>query len=378
MPSSPPDNSVTTIESPRAGPARAAAAVEGIAGRRLLPSSGVSVLLRLIQLGPLLVLAVLWLVLSFASPYFLTMLNVTNLLEATAVVAILALGQLLVILIGGIDLSAGTATALVTVVGATIAQDISDQGLIVVGVMLGTGMLVGLANGVLIEKLKLGTAFVITLGTLSIVQGVAFLISDGATIVGMPELVDEAGSGRLGDIPTSALIVVAFAILAVGLTRGTPWGRWVYAVGGNREAAIRAGIPVALIGVSAFVASGLAAGVAGVFTAGLTDSGAPSGSFTVLLDAIAAVVIGGAALNGGRGSVLGTLIGALILGTIHNGLNLLNVNTSWEPFVLGTVLILAVGLDQLRGRLETRLRLEEARRAGAVAAPTNGAIGGAT
>jgi ribose transport system permease protein len=343
----------------------------------VVPSSGVGVLLRVIQLGPLVVLAVLWVVMSFASPYFLTTLNITNLLQATAVVAILALGQLLIILIGGIDLSAAAVMALVTVVGAKVTHGVSSDGAIVIAAMLATGLLAGLTNGLLVEKVRLASPFVVTLGTLSIAQGIAYVVSGGATITGLPSIVDQLGSGRVGEIPISALVVAALALLALALTARMPWGRWIYAVGGNRDAAVRSGIPVKAVSISVFVLGGLAAGVAGIFTAGLTDAGAPSQSFTVELDAISAVVIGGAALYGGRGTVFGTMVGALILGTIHNGLNLLNVNTSWEPIVLGTVLILAVGMDLARGQLETRLRLAQARRQGAVVGPGDEALGGA-
>jgi ribose transport system permease protein len=332
--------------------------------RSALPRRGTSVALLVIQLGPALVLLLLWVVMAFASPYFLTGTNISNLLQATAVVAVVAIGQLLVILTGAIDLSAGAAIALCTVLGAKFAHGVTDNGLVVIVVMLAVGGGVGIANGLLVERAALGSPFVVTLGMLSIATGFSYVVSDGSTIVGMPSLVDTIGTDDVAGVPISSVVVLGVAALAYALTTHVTWGRWIYAIGGNREAASRVGIPVRAVSASVFIFSGLSVGVAGVFSAGLTDSGAPSVGFNTELDAISAVVIGGATLMGGRGTVFGALVGALILGTIHNGLNLLSVNTNWEPIVLGAVLILALAMDQARQRLETRLRLVEARQQG--------------
>jgi ribose transport system permease protein len=331
----------------------------GRTGSAWLARRGTGLALRVVVLGPLLILAALWALLSILSPYFFTTLNITNLLQATSVVAILATGQLLIILTGGIDLSAGAVVALATVVGAKLAQS-THSGLLVVAAMLATGAAVGLANGVLIEKARLGSSFVVTLGMLSIATGAAYVIADGSTITGLPPLVDDIGSDDLGGVPISALVVLGFAAIVALLTARLRWGRWIYMVGGNRDAGERVGIPVRAVSMSVFVLGGLAAGLAGVIQAGLTDSGTASSGFNAELDAISAVVIGGATLTGGRGTVFGTLVGALILGTIHNGLNLLSVNLNWEPIVLGGVLILAIAADRVRATLETRLRLRAA------------------
>jgi ribose transport system permease protein len=329
------------------------------AGAAFLARHGNGLALRLVALGPLLILAALWVLLSILSPYFFTTLNITNLLQASSVVAILATGQLLIVLTGAIDLSAGAVVALATVIGAKLAQSTTHSGVLVIAAMLATGCGVGLANGLLIEKAKLGSSFVVTLGMLSIATGLAYVVSDGSTITGLPALVDDVGSQDVGGLPISALVVVGFAVVVAVLAMRLQWGRWIYAVGGNREAGERVGIPVRAVSISVFVLGGLAAGLAGVVQAGLTDSGTGSSGFNAELDAISAVVIGGAALTGGRGTVFGTLVGALILGTIHNGLNLLSVNLNWEPIVLGSVLILAIASDRLRAGFETRLRLRE-------------------
>jgi ribose transport system permease protein len=345
-----PDGELAVPASPRtAGPR------SGVLARH-----GSGLALRALALGPLLILAALWLLLSVLSPYFFTTLNITNLLQASSVVAILATGQLLIILTGAIDLSAGAVVALATVVGAKLAQSATHNGLLVIAAMLATGAVVGLANGLLIEKARLGSSFVVTLGMLSIATGAAYVIADGSTITGLPALVDHVGSDDVGGLPISALVVLGFAAVIAVVTARLQWGRWIYMVGGNRDAGERVGIPVRAVSISVFVLGGLAAGLAGVIQAGLTDSGTASSGFNSELDAISAVVIGGATLTGGRGTVFGTLVGALILGTIHNGLNLLSVNLNWEPIVLGGVLIVAIAADRVRATLETRLRLRAA------------------
>lgn len=337
--------------------------------RSRLTQRGVAAALRVIQLGPAVVLAALWVAMALLSPYFFTSLNLFNLLQASAIVAVLAVGQLVVVLTGAIDLSAGAVVALAAVVGAKLTHAWTDAGPLIAAAMLATGALVGVVNGLIIERARLGNSFVVTLGTMSAALGASYVVSKGATITGLPRLLTDLGGGKALGIPAAALVVVGLGLAAGAVMAALRWGRWIYAVGGNREAASRVGIPVRAVSSSVFVFSGLAAGLAGILSAGLTDSGAPTGSFNTELDAISAVVIGGAALTGGRGTVIGALVGSLILGTVHNGLNLLNVDTNWEPIVLGAVLVLAVAMDLARSNLETRLRLLDARQQGDVPEP---------
>jgi ribose transport system permease protein len=328
--------------------------------RRSGARASLSVALVLIQLGPAVLLGVLWIALAFSSQYFFTALNFTNLFQAVAVTAVLAVGQLVVIVTGAIDLSAAATVTLSTIVGAKFAHGVTDSGLIVCLVMLATGVAVGLVNAFLIETLQLGTPFIITLATFSGASGLCFLLSEGSSIIGMPNLIEQVAVDKVAGVPISTLVVLAFGLLMAAFTMRVAWGRWIYAIGDNREAGARVGIPVRAVAGSTFVISGLAAALAGIFAAGLTDSSQTTPSFNAELDAISAVVIGGAALSGGRGSVFGALVGALILATIHNGLTLLHVDANWEPIVLGSVLVLAIALDKVRAQIEIGLRLRQA------------------
>ena len=318
--------------------------------------------LFVIRLGPVLILLLLIVVLSLLSPVFLTARNAGNVLSQTAVIAVLAMGQLVVILTRGIDLSVGSVLALSTVVGALVYAEVPN-GLVVVAAILATGLVVGLVNGVVFVKGRLPHAFIITLATLSIARGLALWLAGGQPIQGMPPIVDAIGGGTIGWFPLSAFVVFGVALLlGFGLAR-VVWGRWIYAVGGNPEGARRAGIPVDAVTISIYALSGLMAGIAGVITAGRLDGASPTFGQLAELDSIAAVVIGGASFMGGRGTVVNALVGAFVIGVIRNGMNLLNVDAFFQPIVIGVVIVLAVESDVLRGYLEERFRVLQAARA---------------
>ena len=310
--------------------------------------------LVLLRIGPALGLLVLVVVLSQLSEIFLTTRNIGNIVAQTAVIAVLAIGQLLVIITRGIDLSVGSTLALGTVVGALVFQQV-DSTPLVVAAMLATGAAVGAINGIVFVKGRLPHPFIITLATLSIARGVALWLSDGSPIQGMPEPIQALGDGSiLGWLAPSAFVVVGITLAVLVLTTRMVWGRWIYAVGGNPDAARRTGIPVNGVLISVYVLSGLAAGAAAVLTAGRTNAGAPTFGNLAELDAIAAVIIGGASLSGGRGSVAGTIAGALLLAVLANGLALLSAGPFAQQVLLGTVTIGAVVLDQFtQGRRRT-------------------------
>lgn len=317
--------------------------------------------LRTLQSGPLLILALLVLVMTLLSPYFLTGRNLTNLGFQTAIVGVLALGQLLVILTRGIDLSVGSVVALAGVVGGIVAGGTASSasgshGLFVVLAMAGCGLGVGAINGIVLVAGRVMNPFIVTLGMLSIVRGAALVISNAETVTGMPPVVQDLGTGLIGPVPVPAVLVGGLAVVTWIVLARTQWGRWIYAVGGNPDAARRVGIPVNRVLLSVFAVCGLAAGIAGLLVAGRTNAGAPTAGQLLELDAITAVVIGGASFFGGRGSVPNVVAGALIIGVIRNGLNLLDVTPFWQSIAIGALVILSLEIDVVRGHLEQRLR----------------------
>jgi ribose transport system permease protein len=330
-------------------------AAEPLRSRDRLARAG----LRVVEAGPVLILAVVALVMSLLSPFFLTERNLTNLGFQTSIVAVLALGQLLVILTRGIDLSVGAVVALAGVLGVMAG----DSGVVVILTMALAGAVVGALNGLVLVKGRVMNPFIVTLGTLSIVRGAALVVSDAETVSGLPSLVQALGNDSVGPFPLPALLVAVLGALTYVLLGRTQWGRWIYAVGGDPDAARRVGIPVDRVLISVYVLCGLAAGIAGLLVAGRTDAGSPTAGQLLELDAITAVIIGGASFFGGRGSVGNVIAGALIIGVIRNGLNLLDVTPFWQSIAVGTLVILSLELDVLRGHLERRLRAAQARSA---------------
>jgi ribose transport system permease protein len=323
---------------------------------RVAPGGVTRTALRVVQAGPVLILALVAGVMTVLSPYFLTGRNLSNLGFQTSIVAVLALGQLLVILTRGIDLSVGSVVALAGVLGALAG----GPGLLTVAVMAATGAAVGAVNATVLVKGRVMNPFIVTLGMLSIARGVALVVTDAETETGLPPLVDDLGTESVGGIPLPVLLVCLLALLCWALLDRTQWGRWIYAVGGNPDGARRVGLPVDRVLASVYVLCGLSAGIAGILVAGRTDAGAPTAGELLELDAITAVIIGGASFFGGRGSVPNVVAGALIIGVLTNGLNLLDVTPFWQSVAIGTLVIVSLELDVLRGALERRLKLAQA------------------
>lgn len=335
---------------PTSGPRTAA----GFDGPRLA--------LAAIRLGPGIMLLIVIVVAASLSPVFLTTRNLGNVLSQTAVIAILALAQLLVIVTRGIDLSVGSTLALSAVVGAMVFASVPSGPLVVVA-MLATGTAVGAINGMVYVWGRIPHPFIVTLATLSIARGLALWLSGGQPLRGMPTVVQTIGGGSLDWFPYAGFLVGGLAIITLVLTTRLVWGRWIYAVGGNPDAARRAAIPVNGVLISVYVLSGLAAGIGAIVTSGRLNGGSPTFGDLAELDTIAAVVIGGASFMGGRGTVGNAIVGAFMIGVIRNGMNLLNVDAFLQPIVIGVVILLAVQLDVVRGRMEQRLRVIQAVRA---------------
>lgn len=318
--------------------------------------------LTLIRIGPGIILVLLAVGFSLLTPQFLSLRNLTNVTLQTSVLATLAIGMLFVILVAGIDLSVGSVLALSTVVGALVfAATPEFGGLISIPLLLLTGVVVGAINGLALVKGKMPHAFIPTLATFYAARGLALVLADGRAIPQAPEIAVTIGYGFIGPVPWSVILVAALALVAIVILRKLKWGRWIYAVGGDKEAARRAGIPVDKVIVSVFIISGLLAAFAGLITMGRTASGYPTAGEAAELQAIAAVIIGGASFFGGRGTVAGALVGALIIGVLQNGLNLLGVSTFWQLIVSGVIIAVAVELDVLRRMLEQRFRTLQAK-----------------
>jgi ribose transport system permease protein len=302
------------------------------------------------RLGPLLGLALLCLVLAIASPHFLTVDNLLNVLRQSAINAVLALGQLVVIITAGIDLSIGSIMGLTIVLLALMMRG-GTPSLLACALTVLAGVAVGLLNGLLLTRLKLPHPFISTLGTMNVARGAALLLASGVPISGLPARFRETVAGSAFGIPSPVLVAgVLYAVGHLFLTR-TVWGRDLYALGGNREAARLCGIPVDRRLNLAYALSGGAAGLAAVVMAARMNSGFPLAGSGAELDAIAAVIVGGASFFGGVGTAGGTLIGALIIGFLRNGLNLLDVSAYWQMIVIGAVIVAAVCIDVLRQRV---------------------------
>ncbi|QDB79668.1 ABC transporter permease [Georgenia wutianyii] len=336
-------------DAPPGGPA------SGKPGRQ---SRGLHAALTVVRLGPVLLLLIIMAVMAALNPLFLSPFNLGNVGLEASVVAILALGQLLVIVTAGIDLSVGSVIAMSSILGALWIRELDlVSGWLVIPSMILAGGLAGAVNGTLFVKGRLPHPFLPTLAMLMVARGVALIVSDGQPITGMPESIKLFGSGRIGHVPYAVILVAALAVIVYVLLRRITWGQWIYAIGGNREAARRVGVPVDRVLISVYVFSGMCAGTAAIVVSGQTNSAYPTAGNLMELSAIAAVIIGGASFFGGRGTVIGTLVGALILGVIQNGLNLMNVQSSWQYVALGAAVVIAVELDVVRARLETRLRV---------------------
>ncbi|QQZ11323.1 ABC transporter permease [Heyndrickxia vini] len=298
------------------------------------------------KLGPLLGFIILVIIVSILNPSFLQPLNILNLLRQVAINALIAYGMTFVILTGGIDLSVGSILALSSALMAGMMVSGLDPILaIIIGCLLGGVM--GMVNGLLITKGKMAP-FIATLATMTVFRGLTLVYTDGNPITGLSDslLFQLFGRGYFLGIPVPAItMIITFVILYVILHK-TPFGRKTYAIGGNEKAALISGIKVPRVKIMIYSLAGLLSALAGAILISRLDSAQPTAGTSYELDAIAAVVLGGTSLSGGRGKIFGTLIGALIIGTLNNGLNLLGVSSFYQMVVKGIVILIAVLLDR--------------------------------
>jgi len=300
------------------------------------------------QFGTAIGLIVLCGILWILTPHFLTVANLLNVAEQTSINAIVAVGMTFVILSGGIDLSVGSIVAFSGVVlGSALA---AGQPLpIALAFGLATGIGCGLANGALISWGGL-PPFIVTLGTMSIARGAALLFTEGRPISGFSPSFRVLATGRLAFIPAPVIVMAVVYLVAHFVLTRTTFGRYVYAIGGNEEATRLSGVAIRFHKTMVYAVSGLTSAIAAVILTARLNSAQPIAGMMYELDAIAATVIGGTSLMGGDGTLAGTLIGALIMGVLRNGLNLLGVSSFLQQIVIGGVIVVAVLLDTVLKR----------------------------
>ena len=304
---------------------------------------------------------------AIAAPNFLTLSSISIMLQHIALIAIVGIGMSFVILTGGIDLSVGSIAGLAGMVaGALILNGIvlKPLGIVIypsvamtIMLALAFGAFCGLINGLLISKLGVAP-FIATLGMLYVARGIALLSSNGATfpnLTGVPEYKNTGfanfGTGDILGVPIPILLTLALIVIAMVLTKKTVFGRQVYAIGGSEKAAKIAGIGVDKVKISVYIISGFCAALVGVLIASQLVSAHPATGETLELSAIAAVVLGGASLSGGRGTIVGTIVGACVIGVLSDGMIMIGVSEFWQMVIKGSVIVAAVILDQLQKRL---------------------------
>ncbi len=359
---------VSASSPPTAGPAAA--------GKP--PSRSVNLNAILVEGRALIALIMIVAIFTALSDNYLTTGNLVTIIKQVAFNAIIALGMLVVILNGGIDLSVGSTVGLTGAVAGNLFRGLDlplTQAImfpkvwVIVVIAVGVGMLVGWINGLLIARLNLAP-FIVTLGMLYVARGLTEVLLNGQNITN--ELRGQEALGNTGffevfasrplGLPISAWVMIIFAVAFSILLTRTPFGRWLYATGSNERAAHLSGVPVKRVQTRIYVLAGLCAGVVGVLQiANISSSTADLGTFYEL-NAIAAVVIGGAALSGGRGTVRGTIIGAFVIGFLANGLVIVGISPFWQKVITGAVIILAVAVDQIQQMIQRR---RNARRAAA-------------
>ncbi|HEY0376681.1 MAG TPA: ABC transporter permease [Pyrinomonadaceae bacterium] len=296
-------------------------------------------------------------VFAVIAPQFFSVNNLINVALGIAITGIMAVGMTAVILTGGIDLSVGSVAALSGVVAAMIAADGGGTGAVLGGAIaaLGIGLAVGLFNGVMVAQFRV-PPFVTTLAMLTICRGLAFIVTGGRSIGDLPASFEFMGKKRLAGVPVPVILMLLVFAAGWFVLRRMTFGRYVYAVGGNREAAYLAGVNTKRVTLLVYVLNGLLVGLAGLVLASRLGAGVPNAGLQYELDVIAAVVVGGTSLNGGRGSVVGTFWGAVFIGILNNGLNLAGIDPYMQKIALGVVILLAVLADQLnksQGALKT-------------------------
>ncbi|MEM1505133.1 ABC transporter permease [Domibacillus sp. 8LH] len=277
-------------------------------------------------------------------PNFINSNNIINIVRQMAVIGIIAIGVTFIIITSGIDLSSGSVVALTSVLVATVAQEGTYPLIVAILVAIAIGAGTGLFNGFLITKGNIAP-FIVTLGMMTAARGLALLYSGGRPIGGLSDSLLFLGQGMIAGIPVPVIIFAIIGVISYILLNKTRFGKYVYAIGGNEQAAMIAGVNVTKVKILVYTFNGLLVGIAGLILTARIASGQPTAGNMYELDAIAATVIGGTSLTGGIGTIGGTIIGALIIGVMNNGLDLMNVSSYWQQILKGVIITVAVYID---------------------------------
>lgn len=298
----------------------------------------------IIKFKSLIGLLALCVIISIITPRFLNVNNLLNVLTQVSVNAVIAIGMSYVILTGGIDLSVGSILAITGAVSASIIVKSNSVFLAIVTAII-IGALIGAFNGIIVSKGKI-QPFIVTLAAMTIFRGVTYVYTNGTPISGLGKDFTFIGNAKVLGIPFPVIITLIVFLIAYYIINETRFGRYVYALGGNEDSTRLSGINTDRIKMIVYVVSGIAAAISGVIVTSRIGSASPNAGSGYELDAIAAVVLGGTSLSGGEGSITGTIIGAMIIGVLNNGLNLMNVSPFYQSIVKGLVILLAVLIDK--------------------------------
>ena len=298
------------------------------------------------DMGIFIILALLIVILSVIRPVFLTPDNIINVIRQVTIVAIIGIGMSFVLISGEIDLSVGSICALS---GIIVTMCLRDGFGMTVSILLalGTASLCGAINGSIHVFAKI-PSFIVTMGMLNVARGIVLVITNSYSITGLPDSFKVIGRGYVGPIPVPVVIMAVCYVIGFVVLKYTKFGRSAYSIGGNIEAARLSGVPVVKNKILIYIICGFTAGIAGIILSSRMFSGQPSAGTGLELDAIAACVIGGTSTTGGKGRLWGTFLGALIMGIITNGMNLMNISTNWQLIVQGMIIVIAVGLDRIK------------------------------
>lgn len=299
--------------------------------------------------GILLALITMCFVLSVTTSTFLTQYNIGVVIRQVSFIAIVALGETLVLLIGGIDLSVGYVAGLCSILGCLLMTSTNLDPYLCTLIALVIGLILGTISGLFIAKMKLNP-FIVTLAMGEVYAGLILVITKGYPVLNLPKKFTILGQGMVGPVPIPVIIMLIITIILAYILRNTPFGRNIYAIGGNQFAARLVGISVEKIKVSVYAISGMLAALAGMLFASRVNAGHPTTGAAWLMPTITAAIIGGTSLSGGEGTILGTILGAVFMGILANGIVLLDISAYWERVIIGVVVLVAVIIDILRSR----------------------------